>query len=70
MALKSKQTSLALICLVVVGALIGFLYYNKKPAKIFMGDVGSLALGAGLAVISLLVNNPWSLLLVGIVFVV
>ena len=69
-ALKSKQTSLALICLVVVGALIGFLYYNKKPAKIFMGDVGSLALGAGLAVISLLVNNPWSLLLVGIVFVV
>ena len=35
-----------------------------------MGDVGSLALGAGLAVISLLVNNPWSLLLVGIVFVV
>ena len=70
MALKSKQASLALICLVVVGALIGFLYYNKKPAKIFMGDVGSLALGAGLAVISLLVNNPWSLLLVGIVFVV
>lgn len=53
----------------VVGALIGFLIFNKKPAKIFMGDVGSLALGGGIALISLLLNRPWSLLLVGIVFV-
>ncbi|MGY4104779.1 phospho-N-acetylmuramoyl-pentapeptide-transferase [Ignavigranum ruoffiae] len=57
-------------CLIVVGSLIAFLYYNRKPARIFMGDVGSLALGAGLAVVSLLLNNPWSLIIVGIVFVI
>lgn len=56
-------------CLIIVGSLIAFLYFNHKPAKIFMGDVGSLALGAGLAVISLQLNNPWSLLIVGFVFV-
>ena len=60
---------IALICLIVVGALSGFLIYNVKPAKIFMGDVGSLALGAGLAVISIVLNKPWSLLLIGLVFV-
>lgn len=69
-AIRQKETSIALVCLVVVGALLGFLIYNVKPAKIFMGDVGSLALGAGLAVLSLLLNNPWGLILVGIVFVV
>ncbi len=57
-------------CLVVVASLIAFLYYNHKPAKIFMGDVGSLALGAGLATISLILNNPWSLLIIGFVFIV
>ncbi|MBF6978666.1 phospho-N-acetylmuramoyl-pentapeptide-transferase [Aerococcaceae bacterium zg-BR22] len=70
MALHQQHTTIALVCLTVVGALLGFLIYNKKPAKIFMGDVGSLALGAGLAVISILLNNPWSLLIIGIVFVV
>ncbi|MGO1432938.1 MAG: phospho-N-acetylmuramoyl-pentapeptide-transferase, partial [Ruoffia tabacinasalis] len=48
----------------------GFLIFNRKPAKIFMGDVGSLALGAGLAVMSSVLNNPWSLLIIGFVFVV
>lgn len=69
-AMYQKQTAVALCCFVMVGALIGFLFYNKKPAKIFMGDVGSLALGAGLAVISIILNNPWSLLIIGIVFVI
>lgn len=63
-------TMLATSCLIVAGALIGFLIFNRKPAKIFMGDVGSLALGAGLAVISMIINNPWSLLIVGLVFVI
>lgn len=61
---------LAQACLIVVASLLAFFYYNHKPAKIFMGDVGSLALGAGLAIISLLLNNPWSLVIVGIVFVI
>jgi len=53
----------------VIGGLLGFLIFNKQPAKIFMGDVGSLALGAGLAAMSILLNVEWTLLLVGIVFV-
>lgn len=69
LAMQTGQESIALVCLVVIGALLGFLFYNKKPAKIFMGDVGSLALGAGLAVISLALNHPWSLVIIGLVFV-
>lgn len=70
LAYMLEQFEVALACLIVIGALLAFLFYNKKPAKIFMGDVGSLALGAGLAVISLILNNPWSLLIIGIVFVI
>ncbi len=55
--------------LAVIGGLVGFLLYNKRPAKIFMGDVGSLALGAGLAIISLMLHRPFSLLIIGSVFV-
>lgn len=54
----------------VIGGLIGFFLFNRKPAKIFMGDVGSLALGAGLAGMSIMLNVEWTLLLIGIVFVV
>lgn len=54
----------------IVGALLGFYMYNKKPAQIFMGDVGSLALGACLAVISIMLFAEWSLLLIGIVYVI
>lgn len=70
LATKENNTTVATISLIVVGALIGFLIFNRKPAKIFMGDVGSLALGAGLAVISSVLNNPWSLLIIGFVFIV
>lgn len=54
----------------VIGGLIAFFLFNKKPARIFMGDVGSLALGAGLAAMSILLNVEWTLLLIGIVFVI
>ena len=57
-------------CLAVIGGLVAFLFYNKKPAKIFMGDVGSLALGAGLAIISFMLDRPLSLLAIGLVFVI
>lgn len=69
-AYQQQQYYLVTINLVIVGALLAFLYYNRLPAQIFMGDVGSLALGAGLATMSLLVGRPWSLLLIGVVFVV
>ncbi|KAE9560194.1 phospho-N-acetylmuramoyl-pentapeptide-transferase [Companilactobacillus bobalius] len=69
-ALNQNRADIAIVCFSVVGALLAFLLYNHKPAKIFMGDVGSLALGAGLAAISILLGHYWSLLLIGFVYVV
>lgn len=54
----------------LIGSVIGFLVYNSHPAKIFMGDTGSLALGGSLATIALLLRNPLIILIVGIMFVV
>ena len=53
----------------IIGAVLGFLWFNAYPAKIFMGDVGSLALGAGLGVISVITKNEFLLLICGAVFV-
>lgn len=69
-AWHQEQYDIMLICIASVGALLGFLIYNKKPAKIFMGDVGSLALGGMLAAISILLHQEWTLLLIGLVYVV
>ncbi|WP_314737759.1 phospho-N-acetylmuramoyl-pentapeptide-transferase [Limosilactobacillus urinaemulieris] len=60
---------IALFCLAMIGTLCGFFPYNHKPAKIFMGDMGSLAIGASLAAVSLLLHHEWSLLIIGIVYV-
>lgn len=59
-----------IFCLAIVGALIAFFCFNKKPAKIFMGDMGSLALGGALAAVSIILHQEFSLLLIGIVYVV
>ncbi len=61
---------LAIFCFILVGSLLGFLLYNGHPAKIFMGDLGSLALGGALATIAILTRHELSLVLVGGVFVV
>lgn len=53
----------------IIGGLVGFFLFNRKPAQIFMGDVGSLALGAGLAAMSILLEVEWTLLLIGLIFV-
>lgn len=58
------------ICLAMIGGLLGFLPYNLKPAKIFMGDVGSLAIGGLLAAISIILHQEWTLLLIGIIYVI
>ncbi|GGI65862.1 phospho-N-acetylmuramoyl-pentapeptide-transferase [Enterococcus alcedinis] len=68
-AWHQQQYDILIICLSVVGALIGFFGYNHKPAKIFMGDVGSLALGGLLATISVLLHQEWTLLLIGIIYI-
>jgi len=57
--------SLAPFCIVMAGACMGFLFLNKYPAKLFMGDSGSLAIGASLGGIALISNNLWSLLIMG-----
>lgn len=63
------QAYLALFCFTVVGAVLAFLWFNAYPAQLFMGDVGSLALGATLGVVALM-TGQWLLLpIVGIVFI-
>lgn len=52
------RSSIALFCLVLAGALLGFLFYNKYPAKVFMGDTGSLALGGAVVAVAILLNLP------------
>jgi len=59
---------IAVFSIAMAGAWLGFLIYNKYPAKIFMGDTGSLAMGASLSGIALLSNNLWPLLIMGGVF--
>lgn len=69
-AWHQQQFAVLIMCLAIIGGLLGFFPYNKKPAKIFMGDVGSLALGGLLAVISILLHQEWTLLLIGFMYVV
>jgi len=61
---------IAIFCFILVGALLGFLLYNTNPAKVFMGDLGSLALGGALATIAIITRHELSLALIGGVFVV
>lgn len=68
-AFYQQQTDVLIFCLAIIGGLIGFLFFNKKPAKIFMGDVGSLALGGGLAAVSILLKQEWTLILIGLIFI-
>lgn len=69
-ALGYGQEDIAVFAFVVTGATLGFLLFNVKPAKVFMGDTGSLALGGALAMLSVLIKQEILLLFIGIVFVV
>ena len=60
---------LTVFCVAMVGALIGFLWYNTYPAKVFMGDTGSLALGGALGAVAILLKSEFVLAFVGAVFV-
>ncbi len=61
---------LGLMCFALLGSLMSFLVFNLNPARIFMGDTGSLALGAFLGSIAILTRHELLLVLIGIVFVV
>lgn len=68
-ALLQGQIYLVLFCFTMTGAILAFLWYNAYPAQLFMGDVGSLAIGATLAVVALM-TGQWLLLpIVGAIFV-
>ena len=66
-ALMQEQVYLARFCFILVGALFGFLWFNVHPAELIMGDTGSLALGAVIAVISLMTGQWLMLLVIGII---
>ena len=68
-AYVQNQLDILLVILAMIGGLLGFFVFNHKPAKVFMGDVGSLALGGMLAAISMALHQEWSLLLIGLVYV-
>ena len=63
------QPNLAVLCAMIIGAVLGFLWFNVHPAQIFMGDSGALGLGATLAVTALITGQILLLPLIGIIFV-
>jgi phospho-N-acetylmuramoyl-pentapeptide-transferase len=67
---QPTQPNIAFLCALIIGALLGFLWFNVHPAQVFMGDSGSLSLGATLAVIALITGQVLVLPLIGLVFVV
>ncbi len=70
LAWRDGQANLAALCAIMIGAILAFLWFNSHPAQVFMGDAGSLALGAALGTVALLSN--WVILLpvIGFVLVV
>jgi phospho-N-acetylmuramoyl-pentapeptide-transferase len=65
----APAAELTIFCGALVGASLGFLWYNSYPAEIFMGDVGSLALGGAIGTVAILIKQELLLLIVGGVFV-
>jgi phospho-N-acetylmuramoyl-pentapeptide-transferase len=65
---RGPQPNLAIFCALVIGALMGFLWFNVHPAQIFMGDSGALSLGATLAVVATITTQLPLLAVIGVVF--
>ena len=61
---------LSVVCAAMIGAGLGFLWFNCFPAKVFMGDTGSLALGGSLGIMAVLIHQPFVLVIAGGIFVV
>ncbi len=67
---EPQQSNVAFLCALTIGALLGFLWFNVHPAQVFMGDSGSLSLGACLAGIALITGQILVLPVIGLIFVV
>src|SRR5579875_2147112 len=65
-----KSQELTIFCASMVGASLGFLWYNCHPAEMFMGDVGSLALGGGLGIVAVLIKQEILLIFIGGIYVI
>ncbi len=65
-----QSPELMLFCAALSGSYMGFLVHNRNPARVFMGDTGSLALGGALAAVALMANLLWILLVIGGLFLV
>lgn len=61
---------IAIFCFILVGSLLGFLFFNTHPAKVFMGDTGSLSLGGTLAAIAILTNHEITFIIIMGVFII
>ncbi|NHM29699.1 phospho-N-acetylmuramoyl-pentapeptide-transferase [Neobacillus terrae] len=70
LAWNQSQFEIAIFCVAAVGAVLGFLVFNAHPAKVFMGDTGSLALGGALAAVAILTKLEILLIIIGGVFVI
>ncbi|MBO8176432.1 MAG: phospho-N-acetylmuramoyl-pentapeptide-transferase [Bacillus sp. (in: Bacteria)] len=70
LAWNQSQYDVAIFSVAVVGAVLGFLVFNAHPAKVFMGDTGSLALGGAIATVAILTKLEFLLVLIGGVFVI
>lgn len=70
LAWNQSQYEVALFSVAVVGAVLGFLVFNAHPAKVFMGDTGSLALGGAIAAVAILLKLEILLVIIGGVFVI
>lgn len=66
---KTGHESVAVFSVALIGGLLGFLKYNKYPAKVFMGDTGSIALGGAISTILLILKNPLIIIIVGGIYV-
>lgn len=69
LALSAGQTGVAVSMAALTGGCLGFLFYNRHPAKVFMGDTGSLALGGGLAAAAVLTRSELFLVIIGGIYV-
>ena len=69
-AMLLNRVGLSLYAAAIVGAMIGFLFWNANPAKVFMGDTGSLFLGGAVCALAFGVNMPILLILIGIIYII
>ncbi|MDY7003513.1 MAG: phospho-N-acetylmuramoyl-pentapeptide-transferase [Cyanobacteriota bacterium] len=68
--LAPTAPELMIFCACMSGSCLGFVAHNRNPAKVFMGDTGSLALGGSLAAVALLTNTLWILLILSVIFLI